>query len=100
MPTGADLRQTGVSMNGCEMVKCTSFKEGKCQYESDTCKYQEKPNLAPKTPVQTAWEEIKKACGTEKWTVSESTTYFGFFLHGWYAGREFAEGTEQLNQAD
>jgi len=28
-------------MNGCEIMKCIDYKDGKCHYESAMCKYQE-----------------------------------------------------------
>jgi hypothetical protein len=30
-----------------------------------------------------AWEQVKEQVGTDGWTVSDSCTYYGFFLWGW-----------------
>ncbi|WP_371436231.1 hypothetical protein [Polaromonas sp.] len=37
-----------------------------------------------------AWEQVRKAVGAEGWTVSEASTYYGFFSWGWNCMKQIA----------
>ena len=32
-------------MNGCEIMKCTDYRDGVCHYESDVCKYRDEVSV-------------------------------------------------------